>query len=258
MVSYFNQVPIHYTITGKGPSLVLLHGFLLSATIWDELAPKLSKKNNVIIIDLPGHGESGCVSKIHTMELMAEVVNFILEENNIDQASFIGHSMGGYISLAFAEKYRSKVNTLILLNSSTEEDDPERKIKRDSAIKIIKHHKDIFIKMAIMALFPEDTQIEFQHYIGKYSEEAKSFKAEGIIAAIRGIKNRKDRTSLLTSFEGKKFIISGIEDPLIPFSNSEKISIESQTKLFKVGTGHMSVNENIDEIINIMRLIGYI
>lgn len=258
MVSYFNQVPIHYTITGKGPSLVLLHGFLLSATIWDELAPKLSKKNNVIIIDLPGHGESGCVSKIHTMELMAEVVNFILEENNIDQASFIGHSMGGYISLAFAEKYRSKVNTLILLNSSTEEDDPERKIKRDSAIKIIKHHKDIFIKMAIMALFPEDTQIEFQHYIGKYTEEAKSFKAEGIIAAIRGMKNRKDRTSLLTSFEGKKFIISGIENPLIPFSNSEKISIESQTKLFKVGTGHMSVNENIDEIINIMRLIGYI
>jgi pimeloyl-ACP methyl ester carboxylesterase len=258
MVSYFNQVPIHYTITGKGPSLVLLHGFLLSAAIWDELAPKLSKKNNVIIIDLPGHGESGCVSKIHTMELMAEVVNFILEENNINQASFIGHSMGGYISLAFAEKYRSKVNTLVLLNSSTKEDAPERKIKRDSAIKIIKHHKDIFIKMAIIALFPEDTQIEFQHYIGKLAEEAKSIKTESIIAAIRGMKNRKDRTSILTSFEGNKFIIAGIEDPLIPFSNSEKISIESQTKLFKVGTGHMSVKENIEEIINIMRLIGYI
>lgn len=258
MVSYFNQVPIHYTIRGKGHSLVLLHGFLLSATIWDELAPKLSKKSKVIIIDLPGHGESGCVSKIHTMELMADVVNFILEENSINQASFIGHSMGGYISLAFAEKYRSKVNTLILLNSSTEEDTPERKIKRDSAIKIIKYNKDVFIKMAIMALFPEDKQIEFQHYIGKYTEEAKSFKAEGIISAIRGMKNRKDRTSILTSFEGNKFIISGIKDPLIPFSNSEKISIESQTELFKVGTGHMSVNENIDEIVTIMHLIGYL
>tara|TARA_B110000046_G_scaffold158079_1_gene169831 strand:+ start:119 stop:895 length:777 start_codon:yes stop_codon:yes gene_type:complete len=258
MVSYFNQVPIHYTITGKGASLVLLHGFLLSATIWDELALKLSKKNNVIIIDLPGHGKSGCIAETHTMELMAEVVNFILEENNIDQASFIGHSMGGYISLAFAEKYRSKINTLILLNSSTEEDDPERKIKRDSAIKIIKHHKDVFIKMAIIALFPEDKQNKFQHYIGKYAEEAKSFKAEGIIAAIRGMKNRKDRTSVLTSFKGNKLMISGIEDPLIPFSNSEKISIESQTKLFKVNSGHMSINENIDEIVTVMDLIGYL
>ena len=258
MVSYFNQVPIHYTITGKGASLVLLHGFLLSATIWDELAPKLSKKNKVIIIDLPGHGESGCLAKVHTMELMAEVVNFILEENNIDQVSFIGHSMGGYISLAFAEKYRSKINTLILLNSSSEEDTPERKIKRDSAIKIIKHHKDVFIKMGIAALFPEDTHKKFQNYIGKLVDEAKSIKTESIIAAIRGMKNRKDRTTVLASFEGNKFIIAGIEDPLIPFSNSEKISFESQTKLFKVGTGHMSVKENIEEIINIMRLIGYI
>ena len=90
MVSYFNQVPIYYSIIGKGPSLVLLHGFLLSATIWDELAPKLSKKNKVIIIDLPGHGESGCLAKVHTMELMAEVINFILEKNNIKQISPLG------------------------------------------------------------------------------------------------------------------------------------------------------------------------
>tara|TARA_R110000787_G_scaffold15134_3_gene46821 strand:+ start:35346 stop:36122 length:777 start_codon:yes stop_codon:yes gene_type:complete len=258
MITHFNQIPIHYTIKGKGPCIVLLHGFLLSPSIWDALAPKLSKKNKVITIDLPGHGKSGCVAETHTMELMAEVINFILEENDIDQASFIGHSMGGYISLAFAEKYESKVNTLVLLNSSTEEDSPERKINRDRAIKIIKHNKDIFIKMAITALFPAGKQKEFQYYIDKFTEESMNFKVEGIIAAIRGMKIRKDRTSVLKYFQGKKFMISGIEDPIIPFSSSEKTSIESQTKLFKVDSGHMSINENIDEIVKIMYFVDFL
>ena len=258
MVSYFNQVPIHYTITGKGASLVLLHGFLLSATIWDELALKLSKKNNVIIIDLPGHGKSGCIAETHTMELMAEVVNFILEENNIDQASFIGHSMGGYISLAFTEKYESKVSALILLNSTTEKDSPEKKINRDRFIKIIKYNQEFFVKMAILALFPADKKKEFQHHIDKFTEEAKYLKVDGIIAAIKGMKNRKDRTSVLTSFKGNKFMISGIKDPIIPFSSSRKIANKSHSKLLKVNTGHMSINENINEIVKIMRFIDFL
>tara|TARA_B100000809_G_scaffold266767_1_gene331384 strand:+ start:5779 stop:6555 length:777 start_codon:yes stop_codon:yes gene_type:complete len=258
MITYFNQIPIHYTVKGKGPCIVLLHGFLLSPSIWNELVPILSKKNKVITIDLPGHGKSGCVAETHTMELMAEVINFILEENNIDQASFIGHSMGGYVSLAFAEKYESKVNTLVLLNSSTKEDSPERKINRERAIKLIKHNKDVFIKMAIMALFPEGKQKEFKHYIDKFTEEAKSFKTEGIIATIRGMKSRKDRTSVLKSFKGKKFMISGIEDPIIPFPNSQKVANESQTKLFKIDSGHMSINENIDEIAKINHIIGFL
>ena len=161
MITHFNQIPIHYSIRGKGPCIVLLHGFLLSSSIWDELAPKLSKKNKVIIIDLPGHGKSGCMAEIHSMELMAEVINFILEKNNIGQASFIGHSMGGYISLAFTEKYESKVNALILLNSTTEKDSSEKKINRDHFIKIIKYNQEVFVKMSILALFPADKKKNF-------------------------------------------------------------------------------------------------
>ena len=258
MITYYNEAPIHYTIKGKGPCLVLLHGFLLSPSIWVDLTPKLSKKNKVIIIDLPGHGKSGCVAETHTMELMAEVVHFILEENKIEQASFIGHSMGGYISLAFAEKYKSKVNTLVLLNSSTEEDSQERKINRDRAIKIIKHNKDVFIMMAIRSLFPETKQKKHQDFIAILSENAISFSTEGIIASIKGMKVRKDRTSVLKSFKGKKYMISGIEDPIIPILNTEEIAKSSKTKLFKVNSGHMSINENIDEIIKIMHFIDFI
>lgn len=258
MITYFNQTPIHYTINGNGPCIVLLHGFLLSPSIWVDLAPKLSKKNQVIIIDLPGHGKSGCIAETHTMELMAEVVNFVLEENKILKANFIGHSMGGYISLAFAEKYPNKINKLVLINSSSEEDSQERKINRDRAIKIIKQNNVVFIKMAIASLFPEEKRKQFQHYIDKFSNEALDFPVEGIIAAIKGMKIRKDRTSVLKSFQVDKYMISGIEDPIVPISSSEKVANESQTKLLKVNSGHMSVNENIDEIVKIMRFIEFL
>lgn len=258
MITYFNHIPIHYTINGNGPCIVLLHGFLLSPSIWVDLAPKLSEKNQLIIIDLPGHGKSGCIAKIHTMELMAEVVNSILVENKILKASFIGHSMGGYISLAFAEMYPTKIKKLVLLNSSSEEDSQERKTNRDRAIKVLKQNEVVFIKMAIASLFPEEKRNQFQHYIDEFSNEALDFPVEGIIATIKGMKIRKDRTSVLKSFQGDKYMISGIEDPIIPISSSEKVANESQTKLLKVQSGHMSVNENTGEIVKIMHFIDFL
>lgn len=258
MIAYFNQTPIHYTKNGKGPCVVLLHGFLLSPIIWNELAPLLTKKHQVIVIDLPGHGKSGTIAETHTMELMAEVVNFILVENKINKVSFIGHSMGGYISLAFVEKFPTKVDSLVLLNSTSEEDSPDRKINRDRAVKIIKHNKEVFIKMAIRSLFPEIQQKKYQNFINDLSKNAISFSTEGIIASIKGMKVRKDRTSILKSFKGEKYMISGKEDPVIPFSSSKKVAKLSQTKLLKVSSGHMSINENIDEIVKIMHFIDYL
>jgi len=258
MITYFNETPIHYTVKGEGFPLVLLHGFLLSPSIWEEIVPKLATKNQVIIIDLPGHGKSGCIADIHTMELMAEVVHFILEENNIAKASLIGHSMGGYISLAFSEKYPDKINKLVLLNSSSEADSKERQINRDRAIQVIQTHKEVFIKMGIAALFTEERQKKFKHLIEKFSAEAFDFPVEGIIAAIEGMKVRKDRTSVLKEFKGEKYMISGIEDPIIPISNSEKEALETNSKLYKVNSGHMSINENIDEIIKIVHFIEFL
>jgi len=258
MITYFNEAPIHYSIMGEGSPLVLLHGFLLSPSIWTEIIPKLAKKNRLIIIDLPGHGKSECVAEIHSMELMAEVVNSILEENNIEKTNFIGHSMGGYISLAFIEKYPAKIETLVLLNSSPEADSEERKVNRNRAIKVIQTHKEVFINMGIAALFSEERQQQYQNLIDKFSEEAFIFPVEGIIAAIKGMRDRKDRTSILKNFKGEKYMISGIEDPIIPISSSEKTTIITNTKLFRVQSGHMSINENIDEIVKIMHFIDYL
>ncbi len=258
MITHFNQTPIHYTIKGDGPCIVLLHGFLLSSSIWVDLAPKLSKKNKVITIDLPGHGKSGCISEIHTMELMAEVVHYILEENNILKTSFIGHSMGGYIALAFTEKYETKVKTLVLLNSTTLSDSPERKTNRDRAIRVIQNNSQVFIKMAITSLFPENKQNKFTPEINLFIKEALQFPTKGIIATIVGLKNRKDRTSILKNFRGNKYMICGENDPIVPFPEVKEVAFKSKTTLKSVKSGHMSVNENIDEIINLMHFIEFL
>ena len=112
--------------------------------------------------------------------------------------------------------------------------------------------------MAIASLFPEEKRNQFQHYIDEFSNDALDFPVEGIIATIKGMKIRKDRTSVLKSFQGDKYMISGIEDPIISISSSEKVANESQSKLLKVNSGHMSINENIDEIIKIMHFIDFL
>ena len=258
MIAQFKNSSIHYSITGKGKCIVLLHGFLLNTGIWADLIPLLSKKNKVLAIDLPGHGKSDCISEIHSMELLADLVNFILEENNLTTTSLIGHSMGGYIGLAFTEKYRSKVNTLVLLNSTTEKDSIERKSNRERALKIVSTNKNIFIKTAIRSLFSEKKLKVYKDFIEVLTEDALKLSKQAIIASIQGMKLRTDRTQILKLFDGKKYIISGIEDPIIPFSDAIKVAINSDAELIKVDSGHMSVTENKDEIIEVMKRIGFI
>lgn len=256
-IKYLNS-QIHAKTYGKGDTIVLLHGFLLSSSIWKDLIPELSKKNKVVTIDLPGHGLSECISDIHSMELMAEVVLFVLKELKIEKASFIGHSMGGYISLAFAEKYPSKIETLVLLNSTTLPDSPERIKNRKRAIKVVENNAEIFIKMAIRALFHERDQKKYSSEIKTLINNACHFPIKGIIAAINGMKNRKERTSVLKSFKGKKYMICGEKDPIIAFTETKKVANYSKTTLIKVKSGHMSLTENIDEIVKIVHFIDFL
>ena len=258
MIAHFKKFSIHYSITGKGKCIVLLHGFLLNIDIWSDLISHLSKKNKIIAIDLPGHGKSDCLGEICTMELMADIVNFILLENNLTTTSLIGHSMGGYVSLAFLEKYRSKVNNLVLLNSSTKEDSIERKKTRESALKVVSTNKTIFVKTTIRSLFPQKKYLVHKDLIELLTEDALKLSKQAIIASINGMKLRIDRTKILKLFNGKKYIISGIEDPIIPFSNAIKVAISSDAELIKVNSGHMSVTENKYEIIEVMKRIGFI
>jgi len=121
MHHFFNykNIQIRYTSTGKGRVVVLLHGFLENLNMWDTIVPKLAKKNRVITIDLLGYGKSENLGYIHTMEDQAQLVKAVLKHLRLRKYILIGHSMGGYISLAFAELFPHSLKGLCLLNSTS-------------------------------------------------------------------------------------------------------------------------------------------
>ncbi|MGV6828375.1 MAG: alpha/beta fold hydrolase [Flavobacteriales bacterium] len=250
---YFNygEATIHYKIFGHGFPIVLLHGFLESSTMWNPLIATLLKKNQVIIIDFPGFGKSECLTKSHTMEALAEVVFAILNELKIKKIHLVGHSMGGYVSLAFLEKYGNKVSQITLLNSTTKADSLERKINRERAIKLVLKNKNAFINMAIRNLFTSPAYLKYQGPIQELKKEALNFSICGIINALIGMKKRKDRTKILANYSGKKTIIGAINDTLISIEESINISKITQSKLIKIEGGHMSLIEEKNTIIKL-------
>ena len=152
MIFNFKNTPIHYNYVGIGPTAVLLHGFLESSKMWDPLLPELSKSRKIITIDLPGLGESGVISEIHSMELIAEVVHEILENLQITIATFVGHSMGGYVTLAYAEMFSDRVEKIVLLNSTPIADSGEKKVIRDRSIEIINRNANAYISYLFLKI----------------------------------------------------------------------------------------------------------
>lgn len=256
MTFNYKDIPIHCETFGKGQPIVLLHGFLESSTMWKPLIPQLLKNNFVIAIDFPGHGKSGVIAEIHTMELMTEVVDEILQHLQVSTATFIGHSMGGYVTLAYAEMFPGKVEKLILLNSTPVADSEERKENRDRALKVIDQNPQAYISMAIGNLLAETSRKKFASEIEILKTEAYSFPVEGVKAAIKGMRDRKDRTEILKGFNKGKFMILAKEDPILPILEAKKVAEQCGCSVKIIEGGHMSLIENWDSIAKYLLFIG--
>jgi pimeloyl-ACP methyl ester carboxylesterase len=206
---------VNYRVEGSGPALVLLHGFLENLHIWDDFTNALSKLNKVIAVDLPGFGKTDVFSENHSMELMADVVHAVLEEEEIRYCLMTGHSMGGYVSLAFAEKYGEKLKGLVLFHSHALGDNEEGKANRTRTIEIVKKdHKD-FIAGFIPLLFAEQNVDKFADKINALKEMSFQTSKEGVIAAMAGMRDRKDMQDLLRTVDFPVLFIIGKQDSRI-------------------------------------------
>lgn len=242
-VSYSGK-NIVYRKTGSGPAIVLLHGFLESKAIWEQFESLLDGFT-VFAIDLPGHGESDLFAGVHTMQLMAESVYQVFENENISKAILVGHSMGGYVALHFAESYENRLSGLVLFHSHAQCDSDETKVNRDRTIEIVKKNKGSFILQFIPDLFD-------QHYVGNYTEsiaklqqEASKMTAESIVAAVAGMRNRDSKLSYLeTSSLPIQFII-GKNDSRMPYKMVlSQAELPLHTEVLLLGkVGHMGYIE---------------
>ncbi len=240
----YKNIKVHYTSQGLGRVVVLLHGFLESSTMWSEVAPYLAKNHQVVSIDLLGHGQTASLAYVHTMEAQAEMVKYVLKQLGIKKHALIGHSMGGYVALAFANLFPERITQIVLLHSTALPDSPERLINRDRAIAMIKNNKNTFIKMAIPNLFNIASRKLFSEAITALKTEAQGMDIQGIVAAIEGMKIRKNRTEIYHNARFPILFIAGEKDTVLDF-NTLKDEVMHTPVLFKVfPTGHMSAIEN--------------
>ena len=247
-VVYYKNAKISYSVKGAGSAVVLLHGFLENSSMWSEVSKQINNKK-VIAIDLLGHGDSECLGYIHTMDLMAEAVEAVLKQLKIRRAFFIGHSMGGYVALAFAEKFRQKVKGLCLMNSTATEDWEERKEFRDLAIKTVQKRFESVVKISVRNLFSEENQEQLKSEIKEVVNEALNTSLQGYIAAQEGMKIRPNREHVLMNASFKTLQITGAQDDVICLDLVQKESVRTQTPLTVLSNGHMSHIENKEELI---------
>lgn len=248
----YKNIKIAYSEAGKGTSIVLLHGYLENAGMWNFHASQLAQYYHVITIDLLGHGQTECLGYIHTMEDMADAVHVVLQALKIKKTAFVGHSMGGYVALAFAELYPDNCNGLVLLNSTSKEDSEERKQNRDRAIKAVKKDFVMFIRMSIANLFSEDNRERLDSEIELVKQEALQTPLQGIIAALEGMKIRENREKLIHTASFPMLLILGKKDPVLNYEDNKKQIEGTKVELVSFPDGHMSHIENRDELLAVL------
>jgi pimeloyl-ACP methyl ester carboxylesterase len=247
-----NGKNIHYQIKGKGTSLVLLHGYLESLEMWNTHQEILSAKYQVITIDLPGHGGTSNFKKIHEMDFMAEIVHEVLINEKIQECVMIGHSMGGYTTMAFAEKYPEMLKGFGLFHSHASADTEEAKLNRERSIRLIEQDKGHFIFHFIPSLFAPENEEKFAKQIQRQLEIANQMTKENVVAAMAGMKGRNSSLDILMETKVPVLFIAGKKDSRIPV---EKILAQavlpSTTQLVLLeNAGHMSWIEEQQKTIS--------
>lgn len=231
---------LHHEISGNGKKpLVLLHGFMENTTIWEEMEAHLSKDFTLIKIDLPGHGKSKVYQEIHTVELMAEKVKEVIDALKLEKINLLGHSLGGYVSLAFAENFPEILESMTLFFSTTLADDEEKKQIRRRSIAVIDENFETFVKTSIPNLFSNNEKDILEGKIELAKNIAKSTNKEGVKAAQLGMAERPDRTEILENLDAKILIIAGKYDNAVKTENLLKIIPEkTNIKTYVLDCGH--------------------
>jgi pimeloyl-ACP methyl ester carboxylesterase len=251
----FHDKNISYQISGSGPALVLLHGFLESKLIWSDFIETLQKEFTVIAIDLPGHGESDLLAEMHSMKLMAEAVETVLHEEMIENAVIAGHSMGGYVALQFAVDNGETVKGLVLFHSHAGADSDEAKENRNRTIKIVNQNKGSFIRQFIPGLFDPNHVTKYPEAILHLQEQAALMFPEAIIAALAGMRDRPDHQQYLSLTRTPVIFIIGKQDSRMPYNQLLAQSVlpsHSETLLLE-DVGHMGFIEAPGKTLQALR-----
>lgn len=202
MICYlkYEQGKVRYSDLGKGNAIVLLHGYLETGDVWHPLEKLLAVNHRVLTVDLPGHGGSEVTGEPHTVEYMAGAVREVIKDTGEKKVLLAGHSLGGYVTLAFAEKYPELLSGYVLLHSHPFADSPEAVTKRKREIFVVRAgKKDIVYPASISMMFAEQNLARMPEELARSKEIASQNSAKGIIAMLNAMMARPSRSALVES-----------------------------------------------------------
>lgn len=260
----YNNTEVHYERVGAGPDVVLLHGFGEDRHVWAAQVTHLKSSFRLLVPDIPGSGDTLPLPAAEIDDLIidiyAKIVNGILEQEGIRHCTVIGHSMGGYIALAFAEKFPEKLAALGLFHSTAFADSQERLEMRRKGVEFIKRNgAEAFLKQSIPNLFGREFT---ENHPGKISElinKSGNFSSEVLVQYYEAMMQRPDRTDVLKKCKKPVLFITGEEDKSVYLQDSLKqfhLPLISDVKIFK-NVAHMGMwemenesNQTLEKFLN--------
>jgi len=249
---------LRYRISGSGPAVVLLHGYLESLTIWEELTMELEPDYTVLAVDLPGHGKSICKEEVIGMDFMADSVSAVMRAVSISKAHLVGHSMGGYASLAFAERYPNWLTGLCLLHSTPNADTHEKRSARMADIKLVKEgKKEQIVENNIPRLFANHNQQKLMGEINHMKSIARSTSDSGIVGALNGMAQRPDRNHIIDQALFPVTMIFGKHDNLISMEVAQTLEERHRKArtIYLENSGHMGFIEEPEQTFSAIKSI---
>jgi len=242
-----NGINIAYERRGRGEPLVLIHGYPLDGTTWNEVAPLFEKDFDLIVPDLRGMGQSDAMDKTYTVADLASDMAGLLDHLKIQKTFIAGHSMGGYVALAFAHAFPNRVRGLGMISSQVLADPPERKAGRYQTAKDVAEKG---IGVVVDSMTPKlSADARIQSVVRKVIRRQKP---AGVIGSLKAMAERDDSSNLFKSFKFPIVIVHGDADALIPVERGRemKAALPSAHYAELSGAGHMPMMENPKATIN--------
>jgi 3-oxoadipate enol-lactonase len=233
-------IDLAYTRRGTGTPLVLIHGFPLDHTSWDKAASLLESEFEIITPDLRGFGQSTTLETPYTVSDMADDLAGLLDSLEIEKTVIAGHSMGGYVALAFAKKYPQRVSGLGLISSQAVADAPDRKEGRYKTAAEVAEKGTVVVADAMTPKLSADVKVQ-SIVRAVIEKQGKS----GVIGALQAMAEREDSMSFLSLFTFPLLLVHGDSDLLIPIERAREIKAAlPSAKLVELpGAGHTPMME---------------
>ena len=241
------STPLHLCDSEQGEKcIVLLHGYLESMLVWEDFIPLIYKQARVVTLDLPGHGISVVTGECHTMEYLADVVAEAMTTLGVERFTVVGHSMGGYVALALAERHAERLEGVVLLSSTPNPDTEEKRENRRREIALVKSgKKEMLARVAPAAGFAESNRKRLKDYIDDLTEQVHVTEDEGIVALLNGMIERKDQNQMLQTSTVRQLFILGRKDGyIVPEVAEQLVANHPQAEVVWLEeSGHMGFIE---------------